>query len=1013
MLKFKVSKQTRLDSELVVAGSRNWLTANFEFDEIWQVQEPKIATFNRTDKDNCCYNVAIVDGSCKVPWEVLSETGTLEISVQGGDLITTNPTTVLIRRSGALNGLVPTEASPSVYNWIVDKVKYITDTTARFLSGDFSDVDLTTNSINTKNLYSEKISTNETIKKSSYVDGAKEYDVENRLKFNNNGFSLRTVAKNLTDSTSKTNEIRTNQKTLTISADNSEIKSNNNVKIDAIKDITLDSGANLDVEAQKVKINSLGEYRVESLTGSYIKSQGHIGLESHEDLNLTSSADDIHLSADDNIVGTIGKDFELKEKYDSDGNQKIIIRSDKDTNKVIIPNYDLSINKLTNNNAQMGDYDFVKEYSTETTPHSYGVFWDTENTNLSIRSNWEDFMSCLPLKFTIPDDDYTKGTLIFYYMVNGGIFSRAISGETKTIYLKKVSDYQMLIIGYDKKETVSYFSTRINISKIPNNIGIYFKYNNGNDLPVTVYSSKKVAKSAIVIDENSRMYPDRIIFRNNELNIQNEDKYCDFKITTDSIRIRNTDTDFQINEHTGIRCVTNTGEPRDTGFTVKIGRGNYEDDNIDGIYYKNGYGVTIGNMFSKGFENAHILSLTPEKEGMANYIKANETFYIKTSNDGWIDFRSSGAGITYKSATWEDNYKQLNVNTEKGINMQANDNSYWFVNAEKKAVYGNKLNKLEFRANDGTAKFSNVVNAKDYQISGTPIMDKVAKKYAPIVPTYRKIAADINLIKDLNNADNEYLNCYIISENETVENNKFYYCAIDLALKSNVWYGVNRITTADLGESYILEILDLFYCGNCNVYDSYHIFLDTVPKKILLPYGCEWEEGNAPHIYENNVLITIKSNIAKFDYIRGISCNVSSGLIENNVNDRYYYSLIEKDSADGFDYQNTCFNNAYYIGDDMIVGLILKTKGYEKNYSIDFEGEFVGAIEFQEGLTSNNFRIEWLNIGIGNYIKIIEKSKVHWKNIDNGEETKISESGYYNIIIVSDYVYYRKIRDIL
>ena len=34
MLKFKVSKQTltRLDSELVVAGSRNWLTANFEFD---------------------------------------------------------------------------------------------------------------------------------------------------------------------------------------------------------------------------------------------------------------------------------------------------------------------------------------------------------------------------------------------------------------------------------------------------------------------------------------------------------------------------------------------------------------------------------------------------------------------------------------------------------------------------------------------------------------------------------------------------------------------------------------------------------------------------------------------------------------------------------------------------------------------------------------------------------------------------------------------------------------------
>lgn len=233
MLKFKVSKQTltRLDSELVVAGSRNWLTANFEFDEIWQVQEPKIATFNRTDKDNCCYNVAIVDGSCKVPWEVLSETGTLEISVQGGDLITTNPTTVLIRRSGALNGLVPTEASSSVYNWIVDKVKYITDTTARFLSGDFSDVDLETGNINAKDTTMDNLVVN---KKANIVEIISDFTtstysaVKNKLKFSSNGFDLSVESTKTKDKSVYEHQIKTSNSKMQINASDLEINSYKN-----------------------------------------------------------------------------------------------------------------------------------------------------------------------------------------------------------------------------------------------------------------------------------------------------------------------------------------------------------------------------------------------------------------------------------------------------------------------------------------------------------------------------------------------------------------------------------------------------------------------------------------------------------------------------------------------------------------------------------------------------------------------------------------------------------------
>lgn len=129
MLNFRVYKQNllRLDADMVVADSRNYLTATFDFADEWVSVEPKVATFNKLDKEGCCYSVFIEDSKCIVPWEVLQDKGTLEVSVQAGDLITTNPITINIARSGVENGLQPTETSPSVYSHVVELSKKIED----------------------------------------------------------------------------------------------------------------------------------------------------------------------------------------------------------------------------------------------------------------------------------------------------------------------------------------------------------------------------------------------------------------------------------------------------------------------------------------------------------------------------------------------------------------------------------------------------------------------------------------------------------------------------------------------------------------------------------------------------------------------------------------------------------------------------------------------------------------------------------------------------------------------
>ncbi|MDO4301527.1 MAG: hypothetical protein Q4D26_09090 [Clostridia bacterium] len=107
----------RTDVNRIVAVSRNNVSAKFNFNSDWDDIYPKVVQFY---KDEEYYNVSLKNDECSVPWEVLTEKGTLSVTVTGGDLITT--TTVDINVYGTSlsdSGLVPTKASPGVYSEIV------------------------------------------------------------------------------------------------------------------------------------------------------------------------------------------------------------------------------------------------------------------------------------------------------------------------------------------------------------------------------------------------------------------------------------------------------------------------------------------------------------------------------------------------------------------------------------------------------------------------------------------------------------------------------------------------------------------------------------------------------------------------------------------------------------------------------------------------------------------------------------------------------------------------------
>lgn len=116
-LQLKVDKQSiyRKDSNRVVADSKNYVTAHFEFSEEWT--SPKTALFANDEK---VYSVILDENdSCTVPWEVIKPYG-FWISVFCGDLITANKAEVRVEESGYREGETPQSPSPTVYDQLLN-----------------------------------------------------------------------------------------------------------------------------------------------------------------------------------------------------------------------------------------------------------------------------------------------------------------------------------------------------------------------------------------------------------------------------------------------------------------------------------------------------------------------------------------------------------------------------------------------------------------------------------------------------------------------------------------------------------------------------------------------------------------------------------------------------------------------------------------------------------------------------------------------------------------------------
>lgn len=122
-LSFSVIDQVlnRLDSTTVVAKSKNFLTAQFEFNALWNGLV-KTAQFSN---GVTVVNQVLVDNKCVVPWEVLQNDGTVSITVFGGDLLTTTTIRLKVEKCALQEVTEPVEETPNAYDQLAELVATI------------------------------------------------------------------------------------------------------------------------------------------------------------------------------------------------------------------------------------------------------------------------------------------------------------------------------------------------------------------------------------------------------------------------------------------------------------------------------------------------------------------------------------------------------------------------------------------------------------------------------------------------------------------------------------------------------------------------------------------------------------------------------------------------------------------------------------------------------------------------------------------------------------------------
>lgn len=103
---------------LVTSQSQNYVQARFDLrSDDWTA--PITAIF-KADNDNNAYSILLdKNNSCIIPWEVLKNAGTVNVSAFCGDRHTSNIAQFTVVQSGYTEGEMPSEPTPTVYEQIL------------------------------------------------------------------------------------------------------------------------------------------------------------------------------------------------------------------------------------------------------------------------------------------------------------------------------------------------------------------------------------------------------------------------------------------------------------------------------------------------------------------------------------------------------------------------------------------------------------------------------------------------------------------------------------------------------------------------------------------------------------------------------------------------------------------------------------------------------------------------------------------------------------------------------
>lgn len=117
---------------LVTSQSQNYVQARFDLrSDDWTA--PITAIF-KADNDNNAYSMLLdKNNTCIIPWEVLKNAGTVNVSAFCGDRHTANIAQFTVVQSGYTEGEMPSEPTPTVYEQILKKFEGKQD---RLIAGD-------------------------------------------------------------------------------------------------------------------------------------------------------------------------------------------------------------------------------------------------------------------------------------------------------------------------------------------------------------------------------------------------------------------------------------------------------------------------------------------------------------------------------------------------------------------------------------------------------------------------------------------------------------------------------------------------------------------------------------------------------------------------------------------------------------------------------------------------------------------------------------------------------------